>query len=46
MFYMDFAKNYSGRVMTVMDSMIMHRRVFGIIDNLHDLCCRGVKDSD
>ena len=22
----------------------MHRRIFSLIDNLHDLCCRGNKD--
>ena len=24
--------------------MIMHRKIYSLIDNLHDLCCRGTKD--
>ena len=30
--------------MTLMELMMMHRRIFSIIDNLHDLLCRGNKD--
>jgi len=30
--------------MTLMDLMLMHRRIFSMIDNLHDLTCRGNKD--
>jgi len=30
--------------MTLIELMIMHRKIFSIIDNLHDLCCKGKKD--
>lgn len=31
--------------MTLNALMIMHTKIFSIIENLHDLCCRGTKDS-
>lgn len=30
--------------MTLMELMMMHRKIFSLIDNLHDLCCKGNKD--
>lgn len=30
--------------MTLIELMAMHTRIFSIIDNLHDLVCRGTKD--
>ena len=43
-FYRDFTQNFAGKGMTLIELMIMHRRIFSLIDNLHDLCCRGTKD--
>jgi len=30
--------------MTLIQLMMMHRRIFSLIDNIHDLTCRGNKD--
>jgi hypothetical protein len=30
--------------MTLIELMTMHTRIFNLIDNLHDLVCRGTKD--
>lgn len=30
--------------MTQIELMVMHRKIYSLIDNLHDLCCRGTKD--
>merc|ERR1711907_297072 len=30
--------------MTQLELMMMHRRIFRLTDNLHDLCCTGLKD--
>jgi len=30
--------------MTLEELMVMHVRIFKIIENLHDLTCRGLKD--
>ena len=30
--------------MTLIELMVMHRKIFSIIENLHDLCCKGNKD--
>ena len=35
---------YKGLHMTLIQLMIMHRKIFAIVDNLHDLTCRGNKD--
>lgn len=40
----DFIARFSDKSMTIMELMVMHRRIFQLIDNLHDLCCRGTKD--
>jgi hypothetical protein len=42
--YVDFFKIYGGKYMTLIELMIMHRKIFSLIDNLHDLCCKGNKD--
>jgi len=31
--------------MTLIEMMNMHTRIFSLLDNLHDLTCRGNKDS-
>ena len=43
-FYINFEQDYAGKGMTLIELMIMHRKIFSIIDNLHDLVCRGTKD--
>jgi len=30
--------------MTLIELMQMHRKIFSLLENLHDLCCRGTKD--
>lgn len=44
LFYVNFKLNYGNRSMTLIDLMVMHRKIFALLDNLHDLCCRGTKD--
>jgi hypothetical protein len=43
-FYVNFRQLYGGKGMTLIELMAMHTRIFSIIDNLHDLVCRGTKD--
>ena len=43
-FYFDFFQKFGGKGMTLIELMIMHRKIFSLIDNLHDLICRGNKD--
>lgn len=43
-FYINFEQEYGGKFMTLIELMVMHRKIFSIIDNLHDLCCKGTKD--
>ena len=43
-FYVNFQQKFAGKGMTLIELMIMHRKIFSLIDNLHDLCCRGTKD--
>ena len=43
-FYVNFKEIYGGKGMTLIELMVQHRRIFSLIDNLHDLCCRGTKD--
>ena len=40
----DFARRFNGKSMTTLELMLMHRRIFFLTDNLHDLICRGNKD--
>ena len=40
----DWAEKNRNTHMTLIELMIMHRRIFSLIDNLHDLICRGNKD--
>lgn len=35
---------YEGKCMSMIELMSMHRKIFLISDNLHDLMCRGTKD--
>lgn len=43
-FYGQNFQNFKGKNMTLMELMYMHRRIFSLIDNLHDLTCRGNKN--
>jgi len=43
-FYVNFGEKFAGKGMTLIELMQMHRRIFSLIENLHDLCCRGTKD--
>ena len=43
-FYIDFEAKFAGKGKTLIELMFMHRKIFSLIDNLHDLCCRGTKD--
>ena len=43
-FYMNFTEKFAGKGMSLIELMQMHRRIFSLIENLHDLCCRGTKD--
>jgi hypothetical protein len=43
-FYMNFEAEFSGKGRTLIELMRMHRIIFSLINNLHDLCCRGTKD--
>lgn len=43
-FYVNFKQLFGGKGMTLFELMTMHTRIFSIIENLHDLVCRGTKD--
>ena len=43
-FYVNFKELFGGKGMTLIELMVQHRRIFSLIDNLHDLVCRGTKD--
>lgn len=43
-FYINFEQDYASKFMTLIELMIMHRKIFSLLDNLHDLCCKGTKD--
>ena len=43
-FYGQNFQNFKGKHMTLIELMLMHRKIFSLIDNLHDLMCRGNKD--
>lgn len=43
-FYGGNFQRFRGRHMTLIELMEMHRGIFNIIDNMHDLMCRGNKD--
>lgn len=40
---LNFVK-FKDKHMTLIELMRMHRKIFSLIDNLHDLTCRGNKD--
>jgi len=44
-FYGNKFEAYKGKHMTLYELMVMHTRIFSIIDNLHELFCRGSKNS-
>ena len=35
---------YKDKHMTLIELMIMHRKIFKMVENLHDLVCKGLKD--
>ena len=39
-----WGETFKGTFMTLIELMQMHRIIFSLIDNLHDLMCRGNKD--
>lgn len=43
-FYGGNFQKFKGKHMTLIELMVMHRKIFNIIDNMHDLMCRGNKD--
>jgi hypothetical protein len=43
-FYGQAWNGFRNTFMTLIELMIMHRGIFSLIDNLHDLTCRGNKD--
>ena len=43
-FYVNFDQEYANKGMTLIELMVMHRKIFSIVDNLHDLVCKGTKD--
>lgn len=43
-FYGQNWQNFKNTHMTLIQLMQMHRGIFSLIDNLHDLICRGNKD--
>lgn len=43
-FYGQNFQGYKGQHMTLIQLMMMHRKIFSIVDNLHDLTSRGNKD--
>ena len=44
-FYVNFNQLFAGKFATLIDLMVMHTGIFSIVDNMHDLMCRGNKDS-
>ena len=43
-FYGGNFEAYKGKHMTLIELMMMHRIIFNLLDNLHDLVCRGTKN--
>lgn len=44
MFYGSSFEYFRGKHMTLIELMELHRKIYDLVDNLHDLVCRGVKD--
>jgi hypothetical protein len=44
-FYGANFEGFKGKHMTLYELMVMHTRIFSIIDNLHELFCRGSKNA-
>merc|ERR1712091_403442 len=44
LFYGQGWVKWKGKSMTMNELMVMHRSVFDIVNNMHDLMCRGSKD--
>lgn len=43
-FYGGNFQRFKGKHMTLIELMVMHRKIFNIVGNMHDLMCRGNKD--
>ena len=43
-FYDGNFEKFKGKNMTLIELMEMHRIIFSLIDNLHDLVCKGTKN--
>jgi len=43
-FYNGNFQRFKGTHMTLIELMVMHRKIFSITGNMHDLMCRGSKD--
>mmetsp|Transcript_31436 Transcript_31436/g.48058 ORF Transcript_31436/g.48058 Transcript_31436/m.48058 type:complete len:178 (+) Transcript_31436:3255-3788(+) len=43
-FYDDFEMKHKGKQLTLIDLMNLHTRAYDLVENLHDLFCRGTKD--
>jgi hypothetical protein len=37
-------QNFKGKYVTYLELLCMHRSLFGIMENLNDLICKGTKD--
>lgn len=44
LFYGQGWQSWKGKSMTMNELMVLHRTVFDIVNNMHDLMCRGSKD--
>jgi len=43
-FYDNFDTKHKGKRATLLDLMILHTKIYDLVENLHDLFCRGTKD--
>lgn len=43
-FYVTFHKKFANKGMSLIELMVMHRKIFCLVENLHDMVCRGTKD--
>ena len=42
--YINFKQKFAGSFMTLIELMKLHVKKFNIVDNMHDLMCKGNKD--
>ena len=43
-FYTNYDTKHKGQRLSLMDLMTMHTKAYDLVENLHDLFCRGTKD--